>query len=147
MCYGKDRRENALFYKRQCRLNWSKCFNCGEPGHLRANYFNNKPKTDHIGGRSLCLYCKKLGHVIKDYGVRINVNTFISAAILSESVDCQRWYIDSGASEHMCAQRSIFSNFSMLDDEKQIMISDGSMLVTNEYELKLTMGAFGRFPR
>ncbi|KAJ8878150.1 hypothetical protein PR048_022617 [Dryococelus australis] len=48
-----------------------------------------------------------------------NVNAFIiSAVMLSESVGYQSWYIDSGASEHMCAQRKLFSEFNELGHEK-----------------------------
>ncbi|KAJ8887642.1 hypothetical protein PR048_013860 [Dryococelus australis] len=39
------------------------------------------------------------------------------------------WYIDSGGSEHMYAQRNLFSYSGTLDQEKQIMIGHVSTLV------------------
>lgn len=84
-----------------------------------------------------CYRCKKVGHIIKDCPKPAqkktvkdktdNSKAFLIA--LSANIKRGQWYIDSGATGHMCSEKSIMSDVS---DEKSIEVSvaNGDKLYT-----------------
>lgn len=83
-----------------------------------------------------CFRCKKVGHFIKDCNKSANdknLQSNQSRALLSAltaNIKNELWYIDSGASEHMCRDRSIMSDF--VSDNKSLIVklANGDRLYT-----------------
>lgn len=146
---GEDRSvESALLTTKKLEPDRNKCFTCGKFGHVKADCWRNKNAAKTEKNKALCYYCKKPGHFLKDcrlrlakggnqnnkgppsygHGHRNNVNAFISAALIGEGLSTEDWYADSGASEHMCSRRNIFSEFSSLEGGREIVIGNGCKL-------------------
>lgn len=109
-----------------------KCFSCGKTGHLaRSCMQKNKEKNSHEGKN--CFYCNKFGHKAADCWFRKNkdvehakkneknrktpgkkndrevYNAFIG---MEHRVQGGDWCMDTGASEHMCWDRSLFETLT-----------------------------------
>lgn len=66
------------------------------------------------------------------------MNAFVSTALLNLDDSSHEWYLDSGASEHMCCKRELFSEYSQIDGPKHIKIGDGTIIkATGEGKIKV----------
>lgn len=111
-----------------------KCFSCGKLGH-KKNQCRNASYV-HKNKNIVCNFCNKKGHLIKDCYFRKNktVKTscengkdFALMGIVDSKTDVE-FYLDSGASEHMCKDINMFGNYSKLKESKQIKIGDGNFI-------------------
>lgn len=114
------------------------CTFCKVESHWNSECMN---KSNGDPGVMECFYCKKPGHMKKDCRIlkakeekkkksgSANVaEAFITLALCnSETVDSDKWYLDSGASEHMTGRREWFQNFKPF--QSVIKIGDGSVLM------------------
>ena len=88
-----------------------KCYGCGEFGHKKVHCPKNR---DH---KSASRFQPKKS------APKVNVSkvvTFVATeghddAIAASVVTSSKWYLDSGASEHMCNDRSLFDSLEELD--------------------------------
>ena len=121
----------ALTAKNQSSV---KCYSCGKIGHKKyqCRSVNNGPKNKII----VCNFCKKKGHLYKDCYFRKNKNSkqneedgkgFALMGTVNFEPDIE-FYLDSGATEHMCKDINIFGNYSKLKEPKQIKIGDGKLI-------------------
>lgn len=84
-----------------------------------------------------CFKCRKTGHFIKDCPKNVNkknpkTNTDNSKALLtalSANISSTSWYIDSGATGHMCHDRSVMSDF-VSDKTLEVKVANGDKLLT-----------------
>lgn len=128
---GKEEDTVALMTK----SSQGNCYSCGKKGH-----FKNQCKKNVE-----CFYCKKRGHLMKhcyykkqkehdsSKNGRDNNKSGKNCALVSVSNDIERqvdtdWYLDSGASQHMCKDKELFQDYKRLNKEKDIKIGDGSKL-------------------
>ncbi|KAJ8870603.1 hypothetical protein PR048_029626 [Dryococelus australis] len=119
--------EGALM-SRCVRPNSLNCHSCGKLDQFKANCFQNKDREERDKGTLMCFYCKKSCHFIKDcrlriakYGKRYSSGT--------RCLNSEDWYVNSGASKHMCSQRNLFSQPKCLEELRNIVIGNGSRLV------------------
>lgn len=100
------------------------------------NFATKKPFFD-----KKCFYCKKTGHMIKDCRTRIaaeainsnnqsNVVTkvhklYVAALIVKEESD-STWYIDTGATQHMCFEKDSFTNYEPYNKHQLVYLGDNS---------------------
>ena len=62
-----------------------------------------------------------------------------SSALISSSC---KWYLDSGASDHYCMQRSMFSTFAELSTPRRVFLGDkSSVLATGIGKILLHVSA------
>lgn len=96
-----------------------KCFSCGNVGHLKANC----PKREGQGGQQSSDKSKdKSNAFITVTGTAMTTGSDITGSD-------KRWLIDSGASEHMTSQRSMFTNYLPLSTLKRyVIVGDGRQL-------------------
>lgn len=114
-----------------------KCFVCGKPGHYKRDCKFNKTKSEKFVGVPFCKICKKRGHTSEKCWFNKNndqqtekvvskQNAFVmSVCGSSENSD---WFLDSGASEHMCFSMNSFTNYKKLLVPKDIVIGDGTTI-------------------
>lgn len=127
-----------------------RCFLCNKLGHFkkqcqkfRARNFNKK----------ICHYCKKEGHIIQNCwlknkknqidkeemnqgskstqafvgtSININENVFTTVGFADQNIDT--WWLDSGATEHMCFNQTLFNEINGLKIKKQVKVGNGTLL-------------------
>lgn len=99
LLYFRDDKSGEAFAARKDKA--YKCYNCGGIGHVKK-------------------YCKKPVKTENDRETRGNAyegkaNNAFSALLASEVKDVNRWFIDSGASNHMTPHSNILSNMRRSD--------------------------------
>ena len=106
-----------------------KCFECNKTGHVKKNCYifiekckKKKEKNDRSQGHKA-----KQGLVAKGQDSDDEVTLFVSA--LSTSDTCNdSWVFDSGATQHMCNDKFLFSNFVNLSTSVKVEVGDGRPL-------------------
>ncbi|CAL9017449.1 unnamed protein product, partial [Prunus brigantina] len=109
------------------------------------------PSRDDDSGQFLCYNCHKPGHLARNCRNRsrpapqVNVTEEQLIAMISEinMVDgFEGWWVDTGASRHVCYDRACFKTYSVTDDRKVLLGDSHTTIVagTGEIELKFTSG-------
>lgn len=90
-----------------------KCFSCGEMGHKKAQC----PKSSASGaGKQPSKKQVQKANVSKSVAfIAADVSVAASGAVVGE-----KWFLDSGASEHMCNEKNVFEKLEEL--EKPVII-------------------------
>lgn len=105
-----------------------KCFECGKIGHKKSECRNRK-----------CNNCHKVGHLMKDCKLKKNkyieknTNTnsktsFVTREMQGNLLNSKNFVLDSGASDHMCYIKEMFSDFCELSNRRFVTIGDGNNL-------------------
>lgn len=84
----------------------ARCFKCKKPGHLRKDCPSRSPST-------------KMPNVLN--------KNYVLLTALAVNVHTHLWYIDSGATNHMCNNRQIMSDFVM-DTSLEVKVANGEKL-------------------
>lgn len=109
-----------------------KCFKCGKSGHYQTECRSNKDSEKKVNDNK-CFYCGKIGHYKAQCRFRMSKDNkkISNAFIVSDSVHKQyvesQWLVDSGASEHMCRNRSLFSSFQSVS-QKSVIVGNGATI-------------------
>ncbi|KMQ87101.1 transposon unclassified [Lasius niger] len=114
-----------------------KCFKCGHSGHFKKDCKNNSDNQNV----KRCYVCNKKGHLKSE--CRFNSdnsnkkqakdskdsNAFIVTVMVDDEQSCyNKWLVDSGASEHMTFDRTLFVSYSTLLNKRSVIIGDGRKL-------------------
>lgn len=89
-----------------------KCYGCGEFGHKKVHCPKNR---DHHKSASRFQPKKSAPKANVSKAVTFVATEGQEDAIAASVVTSSRWYLDSGASEHMCNDRSLFDSLEKLD--------------------------------
>ena len=105
-----------------------KCFNCGRTGHKSSECRAPKKEANMVS---------QLTKEVED----LNLVAVISEVNMAES-NPKEWWIDSGATRHVCTNRSMFSSFDQVQGEKIYMGNSASAKVEGKgtVQLKMTSG-------
>lgn len=117
-----------------------KCFLCGKLGHKKAFCSRRNNQTNSQKNKNLiCYFCGKKGHVSKDCYFRKNKNLgssnsesskgdYALMGLVDDTGSNANFYLDSGASEHMCNDISMFGKYLKLKEPKRVKIGNGSFI-------------------
>lgn len=104
--------------------------------------YENKESQNFPKKVGKCFYCQKLGHHIKNCRKRIvdegrkQVNNVIDSpslflATFSVNIaESHKWYLDSGATQHMTPNRDWFLNYSPLSSNERVFLGDNTSHIT-----------------
>ena len=103
------------------RSNYSsiECYKCHKYGHYAKDYNSDK-----------CYNCGQVRHLAKDFRSDINIEETTNLALEDETNECvllmdqdevninseTLWYLDSGASNHMCGHEYLFKEMQKIED-------------------------------
>nr|GEY87728.1 Pol polyprotein [Tanacetum cinerariifolium] len=116
------------------------CYNCDQPGHRAANY--KMPKRLN----------PRQANIVND---DVDMIAMVSdvCAMISEvnlvGINHGSWWIDTGATRHVCADKSMFHSFKAVDNRQKLYMGNSAttdikgegdvvLKMTSEKELKLT---------
>ena len=94
-----------------------KCYNCGKLGHIKKNCRagKNKESKDNV-------------HYVESRDTSSRENLTFVASAFSCITDKNQWIIDSGASQHMCNNRSHYVSYELLSEPSLVVIGDGKTI-------------------
>lgn len=100
------------------------CYNCNKPGHMARNCRNPRrrvaPQANLVDGEPLVAMISEINLISGSGG----------------------WWIDTGASRHVCHDRSLFKSYSEADDKK-VLLGDShttKVLGVGDVDMKFTSG-------
>ena len=120
-----------------------KCFNCGKQGHKSANCRlpkRNKPKEANV-----------VDDINKDVS-DIDLTIIISEVNLVGS-NPKEWWINTGATRHVCSNKKMFSTFEPIETKEKVYMGNFAtfeikgqgkvvLKMTSKKELTLTNGLY-----
>ncbi|XP_043470934.1 uncharacterized protein LOC122504102 [Leptopilina heterotoma] len=128
-----------------------KCFSCNKEGHMKRNCPQLKSKQSG----KVCSYCKKEGHFLRECwfkkrrednsgktgdGSSSNVPQAFEGmssvimcadlkALIGQSHDLEnRWWLDSGATEHMSFNQENFVELNVINHKRHVKVGNGTLL-------------------
>lgn len=101
------------------------CLFCHKKGHTVNNCFK-KQNSDNKGESRRCFYCKQPGHVIANCQQRKQKDDRGEFDLSDLAVN--DWCMDTGASEHMCHDKSFFSQLVPSDLSRKVKVGNGNLL-------------------
>lgn len=113
-----------------------KCYKCGQVGHYQSECRDTKNSSEENVNNNKCFYCGKLGHYKaqckfrKQKAYKTENKTKSNAFVVSRSsheLQKSKWLVDSGASEHMCRDRTLFKSFTS-NSERSVIVGNGAKI-------------------
>lgn len=107
--------------------------------HTKIGNSENQRNNDKKPGK--CNYCKKPGHwkrecriFLKEQKEKRSESNSGNALVGVQSKDIkisesEKWYVDSGASDHMTSRREWFSNYETFEVQLPVRIGDGKYIM------------------
>ncbi|CAH9071850.1 unnamed protein product, partial [Cuscuta epithymum] len=92
-----------------------KCYNCGKPGHRAKDCRAPKKKKSS--------QVNMVDNLSEDLD-EMNLCAVISQCNLVGNT--KEWYVDTGATRHICANKWMFSDYQLVDNEEQLFMGNSS---------------------
>ena len=127
----------ALYTKRKFYNNDKKTF---FPKGESSKQFERKNESLN---KRICFYCKKRDHSIQDCRNKIvaekrnpnrrknntvtkSNNLYVVTALITQEQPTSSWYVDSGATQHMCHEFDAFLNYKTYKNQQLVYLGDDS---------------------
>ena len=91
-----------------------KCFNCGKSGYQAKDYRAKKRQKTQAN------VVEKISNGVDD----INLTAMISECNMAGNP--KEWWIDTGATRHICANRSMFSSYTTMGGDEKLYMGNSS---------------------
>lgn len=130
-----SRSSSSAFFAKKTFKRDIQCYKCKKLGHYQSeckfNKMNNRENRNSVSSANdnKCFYCGKPGHTKLQCRYRKNKES--NAFTASGQSDCfetyehSKWLVDSGASEHMCCDKDLFTSLTSLKN-KLVVLGDGN---------------------
>ena len=108
------------------------CFVCGKPGHRAQDCYKRK-NNDH--------FKKPIGNAQASIVETDNFSAVISEAHLVSNI--KDWWVDTGATRHICGDRSVFSYYEVVGGDEKLYMGNSSVATVagkGKVDLKFTSG-------
>ena len=134
--------ENKVLFSKKNKFNFNgkrKCFECGSPHHIRRNcsQYSEKQKQGNTDKQNSQI--KGKSHVASNDSedVILYAQNF---SVMNDSSKSCLWIIDSGCTQHMCNDKTMFCEYSDEKSSGKVEIGDGSALsIEGKGTVKLKM--------
>lgn len=87
------------------------CYGCGQPGHIKRNCPDLRKVIKNW--RNEKYNASKVDNDLSESAKVVRLNSWYKNFFISESNNEQGWFVDSGATSHMCADRELFSDIDL----------------------------------
>ena len=108
-------------------MNNVKCYACGRSGHIKK--YCNRLKNKDVDKNSHHGYHNHANTAAQREEEDIAIYARNYSAVETEQLNKNLWIFDSGCTQHVCNDRSMFINFSAGNGTSKIEIGDGTPLV------------------
>ena len=136
---GIDRGETALQHDKSSRKP-IKCFGCGQENHVIRNCPQKKKGQQESRGRFGNPSKHKASPADTDAGKNEDYGGNVFAVGLIAAEEINGWIIDSGASQHMTANRDILANYCEFPEPEPVALGDGrSVFAYGSGQVNITM--------
>lgn len=107
-----------------------RCYWCLKKGHMRKNCRDYKRAVEKARqGRTLNERDQETANVAISPNSRVEEIEEVSAYITSaDQSDTTKWILDSGASKHMCGDRTLLSNLKRFESPQQVKLADNTSI-------------------
>lgn len=120
------------------------CFNCGKNGHYARDCRNKKRKIDATESNNTN-NANMVENKIEDLvamvsDMQIGMITELNMAAITKSSD---WWLDSGATIHVCNDKSLYSAYEKAEDGQEVLMGNhnsAKVLGKGNVELQFTSG-------
>ena len=143
----EEKRENAYIGNHQGGKHQGKkqgkqmkCFHCGKPGHMKKDCYSLKKqqqqKRKGFGGQDMPQDNQASAAASQNFAFQ----TTTAGDIPSD----QTWYVDSGATKHMCSNQDAFSKLMLITPEPVYMGNNAMVEAVGVGEVPVTMVVEGK---
>lgn len=122
----------------------NECFKCGKKGHIKVNC-KNKPCEKYIQyckNKYGCKICHVKGHFAKECPNKNSSQSdknnpgedkrrafiTVSLSAVGSKLNEDVWIQDCGATQHMTSHSNWMTNYTLLNEEVQVILGDGSVI-------------------
>ena len=124
---GRDDGERAMTVRRQ-KGKGPMCYNCKEFGHVKKDCPSFKGRKPESKPRSKKKHRVNNACSKEDSDSDNQAGLTVSHAMTLDASLQNKWIIDSGATCHMCNDKSKFSDLQVLGEMQQVILGDGNSL-------------------
>ncbi|KAL0307446.1 UNVERIFIED_CONTAM: hypothetical protein Sangu_3030600 [Sesamum angustifolium] len=105
----KRKRVDYKLKKGRAKMIKGNCYNCGKPNHMAKDCRLPKKNQAHVS---------EVRSVPIDLG-ELNLSTMVFEANLVDNP--RKWWIDTGATRHICSDKEMFSTYTPINERKLFM--------------------------
>ena len=98
---------------------------CGAKGAVARQEVQRRPRPRRDMRDVRCFYCKEAGHIQSQCPNRSKNEALAS---VEGSYRTARWCLDTGATDHMCPDRSLFVRYRQLEQRKKITLTSEDVI-------------------
>lgn len=106
-------------------------------GKTQRKLTNTNKKQTNQSSKGKCFKCGEFGHWKRECTMKSekkfkkNGDAFIGEQIFLESTTLkdEGWYVDSGASDHMCNRREWFTDYKIFKQPRRIRVGNGAIIL------------------
>ena len=114
-------RGGSVKQKGKIRASSYNCYSCGLPGHLARNCENREMSGSYEEA-------KQRNPFIQNARFADQSNEFTFMVNQSQGTTEEKWYVDSGCTQHMCCVKEYFCDYTALEVQENVRLANNSVV-------------------